>query len=39
MKLQAISDKSTRNNLVNFENFDFYSFLDSWEWLDFKEDF
>ena len=39
MHLKPITDKKTWNNFITLDNFPFYSFLWSWEWLDFKEDF
>ena len=39
MKLKEIKNKNQRNEFISLDNFNFYSFLSSWEWLDFKEDF
>jgi len=39
MELKEIKDKHQWNNFINYDNFKFYSFLWSWEWLDFKETF
>lgn len=36
-KLKTIKSKSTWNWFVYKNNFDFYSFLSSWEWWDFQE--
>jgi len=36
-KLQKITDKKTWNNFIFENEFDFYSFLASWEWWDFQE--
>ena len=39
MHLKPITDKKTWNDFITLDKFPFYSFLWSWEWLDFKEDF
>jgi len=36
-KLQEILDKNTWNNFIISSNFEFYSFLESWEWWEFQE--
>jgi len=36
-KLKEISDKNTWNNFIFKNDFDFYSFLASWEWTEFQE--
>ena len=39
MEIKQINDKNLWDSFINFENVDFYSFLNSWEWLKFKENF
>jgi len=39
MYLKPITNKKTWNDFITLDKFPFYSFLWSWEWLDFKEDF
>lgn len=39
MELKKIKNKKQRNEFITLDKFNFYSFLSSWEWLDFKEDF
>lgn len=36
-KLEEILDKNTWNNFIISSNFDFYSFLQSWQWWEFQE--
>lgn len=38
-KLEQIKNKKIWNNFIQDNNFAFYSFLCSWEWWEFKEDF
>lgn len=38
-KLKKIENKETWNNFITNNNFDFYSFITSWEWWEFKKDF
>jgi hypothetical protein len=36
-KLKKITSKKTWNNFIFENQFDFYSFLSSWEWTEFQE--
>jgi len=39
MKLKLIENKDIWNNFITNNDFEFYSFLSSWEWWEFKKDF